>query len=178
MSTYLTGNNPKAQTVKQTVKSKREYLLDIEANEKVERNVGLEAGGVDAKQLEHLSLPVRVEEDEAVEEGEEEVEDDEDDQVVVDQLQHRTPKTHSSSSSGYSREQYPIHVHCNAQCELPNSFLFVPFLREPSKYYFADFVRKGGTPPLYGLFFPAKKGLRVWGVPPPPVYGFFPENFP
>ena len=33
------------------------------------------------------------------------VEDDEDDQVVVDQLQHRTPKTHSSSSFGYSREQ-------------------------------------------------------------------------
>ena len=28
-------------------------------------------------------------------------------------------------------------------------------LREPFKYYFADFVRKWGTPPIYG-FFPEK----------------------
>ena len=69
--------------------------MDIEADEKVERNVGLEAGGVDAKQLEDLSLVVRVEEDEAVEEGEKEVEEDKDDQVVVDQLQDRTPKRHN-----------------------------------------------------------------------------------
>ena len=69
--------------------------MDIEADEKVEGNVGLEAGGVDAKQLEDLSLVVRVEEDEAVEEGEKEVEEDKDDQVVVDQLQDRTPKRHN-----------------------------------------------------------------------------------
>ena len=69
--------------------------MDIEADEKVEGNVGLEAGGVDAKQLEDLSLVVRVEEDEAVEEGKEEVEDDKDDQVVVDQLQHRAPERHN-----------------------------------------------------------------------------------
>ena len=55
--------------------------MDIEADEKVEGNVGLEAGGVDAKQLEDLSLVVRVEEDEAVEEGEKEVEEDKDDQL-------------------------------------------------------------------------------------------------
>ena len=85
--------------MQQNVKRKIGDLLDIEADEKVERNIRLEAGGVDAKQLEHLSLPVRVEEDEAVEEGEEEVEDDEDDQVVVDQLQHRAPKTRSPSCS-------------------------------------------------------------------------------
>ena len=38
---------------------------------------------------------------------------------------------------------------------------------EPFKYYFADFVRKGGTPPPLRIFFPAKKELRIWGVPPP-----------
>ena len=31
-------------------------------------------------------------------------------------------------------------------------------LREVVKYYFADFVRKGGTPPLYGQNFRQKKG--------------------
>ena len=55
----------------------------------------MEAGGVDAEQLEHFSLPVRVEEDEAVDEGDEEVEDDKDYEVVVDQLQHRTPIRHN-----------------------------------------------------------------------------------
>ena len=69
--------------------------MDIEADEKVERNIGLEASCVDAEQLEHFSLPVRVEEDGAVEHGEEEVEDDKDDQVVVDQLQHRAPLRHN-----------------------------------------------------------------------------------
>ena len=34
---------------------------------------------------------------------------------------------------------------------------------ETVKYYF---VRKGGTPPFTD-FFPAKKELRIWGVPPP-----------
>ena len=86
-----TRNNPESQTVKR----KRENLLDIEANEKVEGDVGLEAGGVDAEQLEHFSLPVRVEEAGAVEGGEEEVEDNEDYQVVVDQLQHRAPVRHN-----------------------------------------------------------------------------------
>ena len=68
-------------------------------------------------------------------------------------------------------------------------------LREAFKYYFADFFRKGGTPPLYGIFL-AKKELRNRGGPPPlseknvgkkgvtelggtpsPLYGHFPENF-
>ena len=77
------------------MKRKRDHLLDIEADEKVEGNVGLEAGGVDAQQLEHFPLPVGVEEDGAVEGGEEEVEDDEDYQIVVDQLQHRAPVRHN-----------------------------------------------------------------------------------
>ena len=64
--------------------SRGKDLLYIESNEKVEGNVWLEAGGVDAEQFEHLSLPVRVEEDQAVEGGEEGVEDNKDDQVVVD----------------------------------------------------------------------------------------------
>ena len=79
--------------------------MDIEANEEVEGDVGLEAGGVDAQQLEHFPLPVRVEEDGAVEDGEEGVEHGEDDQVVVDQLQHRTPI--ETKSYGCPREQYP-----------------------------------------------------------------------
>jgi hypothetical protein len=36
-------------------------------------------------------------------------------------------------------------------------------LGEPFKYYFANFS--------------AKKELRIRGVPPSPLYGFFPENF-
>ena len=89
----LTQNNPRHQS--KTSRGKEKNLLDIEADQKVERNVGLEAGGVDAEQLEDFSLVVRVEEDEAVEEGEKEVEDNKDDQVVVDQLQHRAPKRHN-----------------------------------------------------------------------------------
>ena len=51
-------------------------------------------------------------------------------------------------------------------------------LREDIKYYFADFDRKGGTPPppLYGLFFRQKRNYGFGGYHPPPLYGFFPEN--
>ena len=38
-----------------------------------------------------------------------------------------------------------------------------------------DFVRKGGTPPPLRIFFPAKKELRIWGVPPPPFTDFPPK---
>ena len=41
----------------------------------------------------NLPLLLRLDEDEAVENGEEEVENDEDDQIVVDQLQYRAPVT-------------------------------------------------------------------------------------
>ena len=50
-------------------------------------------------------------------------------------------------------------------------------LREGFKYYFADFVRKGGTPPPFTDFFPAKKELRIWGVPAPPFTDFPRKNF-
>ena len=51
-------------------------------------------------------------------------------------------------------------------------------IREVVKYYFADFVRKGGTPPpLYGFFFRQGGSYGFGGYPPPPLYGFFPENF-
>ena len=43
---------------------------------------------------------------------------------------------------------------------------------EPFKYYFADFVRKGGTPPLYGFFFRQKRSYGFGGYPPP-LYGYF-----
>ena len=47
-------------------------------------------------------------------------------------------------------------------------------IREDFKYYFADFVRKGGPPPpLYGQNFRQKKGYGFGGYPPPPLYGFF-----
>ena len=47
-------------------------------------------------------------------------------------------------------------------------FVFRHGLRENFKYYFADFVRKGGTPPPLRTKFSPKKRLRIWGVPPPP----------
>ena len=40
-----------------------------------------------------LPLLLRLDEDEAVENGEEEVENDKDDQIVVDQLEYRAPET-------------------------------------------------------------------------------------
>ena len=43
-------------------------------------------------------------------------------------------------------------------------------LREPVKYYFADFVRKWGTPhpPVYAYFFWQKGGYGFRGSPRPP----------
>ena len=41
------------------------------------------------------------------------------------------------------------------------------------KYYFADFVRKRGTPPPLRTIFLLKNRLRIWGVPPSPLYGFY-----
>ena len=71
--------------------------------------------------------------------------------------------------------------HRDAIESLPQVHFSFVLLREAVKYYFADFVRKWGTPPLPRLriFFFGKKvtELRIWGVPPPPVYGFSPENF-
>ena len=48
----------------------------------------------------------------------------------------------------------------------------IRMLREDFKYYFADFVRKGGTPPPLRTKFSPKKRLRIWGVPPPPLRTF------
>ena len=45
-------------------------------------------------------------------------------------------------------------------------------LRENFKYYFADFVRKGGSPPPLRTKFSPKKRLRIRGVPPPPLRTF------
>ena len=51
--------------------------------------------------------------------------------------------------------------------DLPLPFQGQP-IREDIKYYFADFVRKGGPPPpLYGQNVRQKK-FRIRGVPPPP----------
>ena len=49
-------------------------------------------------------------------------------------------------------------------------------IREGVKYYFADFVRKGGPPPPFTDKIFAKKKLRIWGVPPLPLYGHSPEK--
>ena len=40
-------------------------------------------------------------------------------------------------------------------------------LKEGVKYYFADFVREGGTPP-FSDFFLARREIWIWGVPPYP----------
>ena len=42
-------------------------------------------------------------------------------------------------------------------------------LREDVKYYFVDFVRKGGTPSPLQTKFLAEKELRIWGGTPPPL---------
>ena len=54
---------------------------------------------------------------------------------------------------------------------------FMQNLSEAIKYYFADFVRKGGTPPPLRTKFSAKKELRNWGVPPSPPLRIFPRKF-
>ena len=41
-------------------------------------------------------------------------------------------------------------------------------LREDIKYYFADFVRKGDTPPPFTDKFVAKKNIGLRGYPPRP----------
>ena len=48
---------------------------------------------IQSKWWTNLPLLLRLDEDEAVENGEEEVENDEDDQIVVDQLEDRAPVT-------------------------------------------------------------------------------------
>ena len=53
-----------------------------------------------------------------------------------------------------------------------NSLLSV---RGDVKYYFADFVRNGGTPPHYGQFFWKRRSHGFGGYPP--LYGLFPEIF-
>ena len=42
-------------------------------------------------------------------------------------------------------------------------------IREEVKYYFADFVRKGGTPPPLRTKFLPKKNYVLGGTPPPPL---------
>ena len=49
-------------------------------------------------------------------------------------------------------------------------------LREVVKYYFADFFRKGGTPPPLRTKFSPKKSYGFGGYPPPPLYGHSPEK--
>ena len=49
-------------------------------------------------------------------------------------------------------------------------------LREGVKYYFADFVRKGGTPPTLRTKFSPKKITDLGGTPPPPLWTF-PRKF-
>ena len=41
------------------------------------------------------------------------------------------------------------------------------WVREHFKYYFADFVRKWGTPPPLRKKNSAKKEVLIWGYPPP-----------
>ena len=57
--------------------------------------------------------------------------------------------------------------------------LFWEDFREGVKYYFADFVRKGGTPtppPLYGFFFRQGGSYGFGGYPPPPFTDFSPKK--
>ena len=50
-----------------------------------------------------------------------------------------------------------------------DSYLICVYIREDFKYYFADFVRKWGTPPPFTDFFFGKKGVTdLGGTPAPP----------
>ena len=64
---------------------------------------------------------------------------------------------------------------------MPNSYKVSPNklakLREAVKYYFADFVRKWGTPPVYGFFFGKKGVTDLGGTPLPPFTDFSPKIF-
>ena len=55
-------------------------------------------------------------------------------------------------------------------------FYLIFSLRVVVKYYFADFVRKGGTPPFKGKIF-GKKGVTDFGGTPSPPLRTFPQNF-
>ena len=48
-------------------------------------------------------------------------------------------------------------------------------IREGVKYYFADFVRKGGTPPPFTDFFGKKGVTDLGGTPLPPFTDFSPK---
>ena len=50
-------------------------------------------------------------------------------------------------------------------------------VREGVKYYFADFVRKGGTPPPLRIFFGKKGVTDLGGTPLPPFTDFPPKIF-
>ena len=49
-------------------------------------------------------------------------------------------------------------------------------VRENFKYYFADFVRKGVPPPLYGQNFRKKKVTDLGGTPPSPFTDIPPKK--
>ena len=49
--------------------------------------------------------------------------------------------------------------------------------REGVKYYFVDFIRKGGTPPPFWTKFSPKKVTDLGGTPPSPITDIPPEKF-
>ena len=62
---------------------------------------------------------------------------------------------------------------CATHADLQKVKVFVPLwmqnpIREDIKYYFANFVRKGGTPPQFkNKIFAKKKVTDLGGTPPP-----------
>ena len=50
-------------------------------------------------------------------------------------------------------------------------------IREDFKYYFADFVRKWGSPPRLRIFFGKKGVTDLGGTPLPPFTDFSPKIF-
>ena len=49
-------------------------------------------------------------------------------------------------------------------------------IRENFKYFFADFVRKGGSPPPFTDFFSGKEGVTDLGGTPPPLFTDIPPK--
>ena len=74
---------------------------------------------------------------------------------------------------------YPIAfdiVSAAGSCGRFGPFFLQNVLREDFKYYFADFVRKGGIPPPLTDFFFDEKGVTDLGGTPPPYEYIFAQK--
>ena len=82
----------------------------------------------------------------------------------------------SSVGTGFYEACLAFHTTTNKVSAHAPAFIMM-MIRGDVKYYFADFVRKGGTPPPLQTKVSLKNRLRILGVPPSPPLQTFPRNF-